>query len=246
MEDVTNLKNARELMVEAENEMKGGQTYMLFFKKSPDYSRASELFNEAGNSFKLCKAWKEAGEAYMRAAEADVAAGEKEEAARRHVSAASCFKKVDPQRAIEAMCLATDVFLKAGRFHLAATQEKDIAEVYESSLEDFKNAATYYERAADRYVAEDAKATALGCQLKAANLYAVAEQYQEAVKIFTEIVRQWAGDELKRFSMKDYLLRLGLSLLCADDLVGARREIEKFAKIDHNFSSTHECKLLEV
>jgi len=240
------LKRANELVMDAEKALSGGQTKWFVFKESPDYCRAAELFNEAGNAFKTHKAWKQAGDAYMRAAEADVAGGEPEEASRRHVNASSCYKKSDPAKAIEALQMATETFLKAGRFHLAATQEKDIAEIYESLLEDHVNAAIYFERAADRYLAEDAIATALGVQLKAGGLYAISENYPKAVEIFQAVVNQWAGDELKRFSMKDYLLRLGLTLLCTNDLVNARREIEKFNRIDSNFAHTHESTLLIV
>lgn len=224
--------------------MVGGKTKWLFFKESPDYLRAAELYNEAGNTFKCVKAWKEAGDAFMNAAEADISAGEPEEAARRRISAASCYKKVEPAKAVEALKMAIQVFLKSGRFHLAASHEKEVAEIYENSLDDLKNAAVYYEKAADRYVAEDSLATALGCQMKAANLSALVEDYTKAIEIFSAVCKQWAGDELKRYSMKDYLVRNGLCLLATGDLVQARREIDRFSQLDHNFSTTHEAALL--
>jgi len=201
---------------------------------------------EAANTYKCLKAWKEAGEAFMKAAEGDTAAGEPEEAARRKISAASCFKKIDPARAVDAIQQSIQVFLKSGRFHLAASHEKEIGEIYESLLDDPKNAAIYYERAGDRYAAEDSMATALSCQLKAGHLYAINEEYEKAVKIFGEVAKQWAGDDMKRYSMKDYLLKLGLCLLCAGDLVHAKREIEAFGQLDHNFAGTNEAALLRA
>jgi alpha-soluble NSF attachment protein len=239
-------KTAQAKYEEAQKLMTGGKTTWLFFKEGPDYLKAAELFNEAGNGFKAAKAWKEGGDSFMKAAEADILAGEPEEASRRHTSAASCYKKCDPEKAVAALKLAVDAFLKAGRFHMAAAHEKEIAEIYESLLDDCKNAAVYYEKAADRYVAEDATATALSCQLKAANLAAVVEDYPKAVEVFSAIVKQWAGDELKKYSMKDYLFRLGLCMICSGDLVHARREVEKFVQIDRNFSTCHEHTLLTV
>ena len=244
--ETADYKQAQQLLSEASTAMEGGQTRWFFFKEGPDYSRAAELYQEAGNLFKMAKAWQEAGDAYMKAGNADILAGEPEESARRQINAAGCYKKVNPELAIDALKKATEVFLKSGRFHLAASYEKECGEIYETSLNDLKNAAIFYEKAADRYVAEDSLATALGCQLKAAHLAALNEDYDKAIDMFGAIAKQWAGDELKRYSMKDYLFKLGLCLLCAGDLVHAKREIEKFAQLDHTFSTTHEAALLEV
>ncbi len=242
--DSEQANQAREKIAEASKLMVGGKTTWLFFKESPDYLGAADLFNEAGNTYKCIKMWAEAGDAFMKAAEADVFAGEPEEGARRQISAASCYKKVYPEKAVEALKSAIQVFLKSGRFHLAASHEKEIAEIYENSLGDLKNAAIYFEKAADRYIAEDSNATALGCQLKAANLAALSEDYAKAIELFSAIAKQWAGDEMKKYSMKEYLTKLGLCLLCAGDLVHAKREIEKFGQLDHTFSSTHESTLV--
>jgi alpha-soluble NSF attachment protein len=223
--------------------MAGGKTRFLFWSDKPDYQDAAEKFNRAGNLFKTVKAWRESGEAFFEAAKCDKMNGEPEEAARKLISAASCFKKIEPARAIDAFVEAITVFLHAGRFHLAASYEKEVAELYES-LDDAKNSMDYYARAAERYSAEDSKATALGCQLKAGNLAAVVEEYGRAAEIFMEIIQAWAGDELKRYSIKDYFTRHGLCLLLSGDLVGAKREIEAYPSIDHNMSSTSEYKLL--
>jgi alpha-soluble NSF attachment protein len=75
-------------------------------------------------------------------------------------------------------------------------------------------------------------------------LAAVVEEYGRAAEIFMEIIQAWAGDELKRYSIKDYFTRHGLCLLLSGDLVGAKREIEAYPSIDHNMSSTSEYKLL--
>lgn len=247
MEDSSkDYQEAQKIYEQASAAAAGGKTSWLFFKEGPDYNRASELFTDAGNKYKCAKAWKEAGEAFMRAAEADLKANEPEEAARHHVSAAQAYKKVEPVRAIEALKLCIEAFLKAGRFHLAATNEREIAEIYEGILDDQKMAAAYYERAADRFTAEDAVATALGCQIKAATLGALVGDYALAIRILQAVCKQWAGDEMKRYSMKDYLLKLGLCYLLAGDLVQARREVDKFAQLDSHFAGAHECKLLTV
>lgn len=238
-------KRARGLLADAEKLMSSGQTRWLFFKDGPDYVKAAETFTDAANAFKVAKAWQESGDAFMKASEAFTTGEEPEEAARRLVNAASSYKKSDPSKAIEALTRATNHFLRVGRFNLAATYEKEMAEIFEE-MGDLPKAAENWERAAERYMAEDAKATALGCQLKAGNLMAQVENYERAVKIFSEIVKQWAGDELKRYSMKDYLVRLGMSLLLQGDMVAAQREMARFGQLDSNFATTHESRLLTV
>ena len=243
MEKSSEFQEATQLCEQAKAAMAGGKTRFFFFTDKPDYQEASDLFNRAGNLFKTVKAWRESGDAFFEAAKCDKLNGEPEEAARRLISAASCFKKVEPTRAIEALCEAITVFLHAGRFHLAASHEKEVAEIYES-LDDFKNAMDFYARASERYSAEDSKATALSCQLKAGNLAAVVGEYGRAAGIFEEIIKAWAGDDLKRYSMKDYFTRHGLCMLCSGDLVGARREIAGYPSVDHNITTTSEYKLL--
>ena len=108
-------------------------------------------------------------------AETDIKAGEVDSSARKYLNAASCYKKSNPDCnrekkrvffnfsfyclvAIDCLNRANEIFIRNGRFHIAATHEKEIAEIYEQLLEDFAKARDFYLKAADRYSIEDSQA----------------------------------------------------------------------------------------
>lgn len=111
---------------------------------------------------------------------------------------------------------ANEIFLKNGRFHIAATHEKEIAEIYEQTLNEPEKAIKYYLSAADRFSIDDSVAIAQGCSLKAATISAEIEKYEEAAKLFESIAEDSANDQLRKYSVKDYLFRAGLCRLCLD------------------------------
>ena len=118
--------------------------------------------------------------------------------------------------AIKCLLRANEVFLKNGRFHIAATHEKEIAEIYEQSLSDPERAIKYYLSAADRFSIDDSVSISQGCSIKAATLFAEMGNYEEAAKLFENISEECANDQLKKYSVKDYLFRAGLCRLCLD------------------------------
>lgn len=216
----------------------------LLFSTSPDYMQASDLYCRAGNAFKSCKEWRRAGDAFRKAAEMDVKDGETDESARKLLSSASCYKKCDPAQAVATTQAALDVLLRAGRFHLAAAHEKEIAEMYETQLDDARNAMLYYERAAERYAGEDSASMAQSCQMKAASIAATFGEYEKAAVIFEEAASASVADQLRKYSVRDFLLKGGLCRLCSEDRVAARRSIEAYPLIDSSFSTTREFTLL--
>ena len=238
------LKDAQKLVKSAESmlEEKG----WFVFKSSPKYQEASDLFVKAGNIYKTSKDFNGAGTCFLRAAECDNLSGEPDEGARKLVIAAGCFKKTDPAQAVEILQKAVGLFLRAGRFHVAATHEKEIAEIYETQLEDLENALVFYERAAERYSGEDSLATAQKYHLKTAELSAITGNYSKAIEIYEETARASASNPMLKYSVKEYLLRAGISHLCNNDIVGARKAIETYSQIDHSFLGTRESKLLTV
>lgn len=60
--------------------------------------------------------------------------------------------------AIDYLKTAVGLFVKSGRFHMAANQEKEIAEIAEQELGNATLAMEWYERAADRYLGENSPA----------------------------------------------------------------------------------------
>lgn len=233
---------ARKLVEEAEEAAKPKK--WLVFSSAPDYMDVAELFNRAGNAFKSCQEWEEAASAFLRSAEMERKAGEVDESARKLLSAASCLKKCNPLKAVQTIESALDVLLHSGRFHLAASHEKEVAELYETQLDDPQNAIKYYERAAERYAGEDSSAMAQNCRLKAASLAALSGFPDKAALIYEDAASESVSDQLRKYSVRDYLLRAGICRLAGEDRVAAKRCIDGYPAIDASFGSTREFKLL--
>lgn len=118
--------------------------------------------------------------------------------------------------AINCLTRANEIFLKNGRFHIAATHEKEIAEIYEQNLNNLPLAIKFYLSAADRFAIDDSVAIAQGCSIKAAGLSGDIGNYEEAAKLFETNAEESVGDQLRRYSVKDYLFRAGLCRLCLE------------------------------
>jgi alpha-soluble NSF attachment protein len=115
---------------------------------------------------------------------------------------------------LDALHKAVQILSEKGRFQSAANNQKIIAEMYEVDLEDFEKAMHAYEQAADWYLGEDSNAQSSACQLKAAALAAQLEQYGKAVEKFESVAAASLDNNLTKWSVRDYLLKAGICLLC--------------------------------
>lgn len=70
-----------------------------FSSGSAKLEEAVELFKAAGNKFRLASRFDEAGQAFMRAAETEIKAGETDYAANTFFEASKSFKMARPERA---------------------------------------------------------------------------------------------------------------------------------------------------
>lgn len=216
----------------------------LMFRTAPDYQEAAELYNRAAIILKGAREWRDAGDAYSQAAAMEARAGEPDEGARKLLNAASCYKKCDVPLAIATIESALEVLLRGGRFHLVAAQEKEIAELYETQLDDPTQAIRYYERAAERYAGEDSQSIAQTCRLKAASLAALAGEVAKAARMYEETATASVSDPIRQYTIKDHLFRAGLCRLADEDRIAARRAIEGYPAIDVSFGSGREGVLL--
>lgn len=207
---------------------------------------AYDLYQQAANSFKLAKCWKEAGEAFESAAKVALKLNEQNDAATQFVNAAKAFKKDYPMEAINCLKLAVDILTQRGRFHSAATHQKEIAQLYEVDLANISEAMSAYELAADWYGSEDSKAIANSCSLKVAEFAAQLEQYEKAISIFEQVASDSLANQLAKWSVKDYFFKAGLCHLCVGDPVSAARALDKYDSMDSSFSQTRESKLLRA
>lgn len=238
---MSDVKKAEELLLAAE---KKKNSFSMFGFGANRFEDAAEMYEKAGNLFKMNSAWKEAGNAFRECAACHTKSASHHEAATALTSAAGCFKKVDQSEAIKCQTEAIDEYCKLGRFAMAAKIQKDIAENYESQL-DFDNAIVAYRQAANWYSGEDSTSSANACLLKVAQFSAQTESYTEAIDLYEQVAFASLDSNLLKWSVKDYFLRAGLCHICAGDIVAAEKALDKYDNMDATFSSTREFSLLK-
>ncbi|KAI8053706.1 soluble NSF attachment protein [Syncephalis plumigaleata] len=203
------------------------------------YEEAAELYGRAANQFKLAKLWKEAGDCFYRQADMQTRIQERDEAAPTFVAASKCYKKSNPEDAVAALKMAIEIYTERGRFHPAATHQKEVAQIYESDLINLEAAMESYQIAADWYGGEEATADHL------AEFAAQLEQYERAIEKFEQVARANVDNQLTKWSLKEYFLKAGLCHLCLKDTDELQRALACYQDMDLTFSNTREYKFLQ-
>lgn len=215
------------------------------FGSTHKFEDAAELFEKAGNAYKLAKAWDEAANVYIKLANCQLKLDSKHEAAAAYVDAANAYKKKpDVHEAVRMMNMAIQMFEEIGRLSMAAKHYKDIADLYEKE-EDYPKAMEYYDKAADLYSGENVDSTANQCKLKVAQYAAQLEQYDKAIKIYEAVAKHSLNNNLLKYSVKGYLLNAGLCQLCLNDDIKVENALQNYQELDPTFSGTRECKFLQ-
>jgi alpha-soluble NSF attachment protein len=220
---------AQELLKEAEKlaSKKSSSGFLSFFTGSTtdNIEEAAELYTRAGNLLKAEGCWREAANAFLRSAELTERDQDgAEEGARKRINAASCFRKIDAESAIAQLELAIGIYVRAGRFHLVATYEKECGEIWESASR-WKECAEYFEKAARRYEAEDSPAMAQGCFMKAALALGWLGEWQKAATLYENMADDCAADSTRKFNQKEFVFRCILCHLANDDQVAASKKV---------------------
>uniref|UniRef100_A0A914V3L6 Alpha-soluble NSF attachment protein n=2 Tax=Plectus sambesii TaxID=2011161 RepID=A0A914V3L6_9BILA len=230
---------------EAEKKCKGGGGFLggLFGGSKAD--EAAELYIKAANLYKIAKKWNEAGNSFIKSAEMQTARGDaKHEAASNYADAANCFRKVNPQLAIDCLLKTAEIYTDMGRFTMAAKHHTTIAEMYETECPDLEQSMNHYQKAADYYKGEESKSSANKCLLKVAQYAAQLEQYKKAIDIYEEVGTSAADSSLLKYSAKDYFFRALLCHLCVD-LLNAQHALKRYEELHPAFSDSRECKLIK-
>ncbi|KAF9453861.1 vesicular-fusion protein SEC17 [Macrolepiota fuliginosa MF-IS2] len=217
-----------------------------FSSASTKFEEAGDLYQQAANSFKLEKLFKEAGDAFAREAECREKCSESNEAANAWWNAAKAYKRSHPELAIQALTQTINHLTKSGRFRQAADREKEIGQIYLQEFNDLGKACDSFVRAGDWYSQEDAAATANACYKDAADLLADLEQYPQAIARYEQVATHSLTSALTKYSVKEYWLRAGLCALAMNDLVTAKRNMMKYGNQDMTFPSTREAKFVNV
>jgi len=215
-----------------------------FASSSTKFEEAGDLYQQAANSFKLEKLFREAGDAFSKEAECREKCKETNDAANAWWNAAKAYKRGFPDLAIQALSQTVVHLTQAGRFRQAADREKEIAQIYLQDQNDLRRACESFERAGEWYAQEDAAATANACFKDAADLHADLEEYQIAVARYDQVASHSLNSALTKYSVKDYWLKALLCVLASTDYVSARRNLQRYGQQDNTFPSTREAKFV--
>ncbi|KAI0274839.1 vesicular-fusion protein SEC17 [Gloeopeniophorella convolvens] len=215
-----------------------------FTNSSTKFEEAGDLYQQAANSFKLEKLFREAGDAFAKEAECREKCKETNDAANAWWNAAKAYKRGFPDLAIIALSQTIVHYTHAGRFRQAADREKEIAQIYLQEQNDLRRACESFERAGDWYAQEDAVATANACFKDAADLHAELEEYQVAISRYEQVANHSLGSALTKYSVKDYWLKALLCGLASQDYIATKRNLAKYGQMDATFTSTREAKFI--
>lgn len=89
---------ARKLVLEAQKKLKAGFFGRMFSSESSRKEEALDLYERAGNIFKLCKLWEEAGECFEQCGELEESLHS--DPSTNYQDSAHCYKFVDPKSKI--------------------------------------------------------------------------------------------------------------------------------------------------
>lgn len=241
-----NEQKAAQLVAEAEKKLKSSQGFFgALFGGSSRVEEACEMYTRAANMFKMAKKWSAAGNAFCEAANLHLKSGSRHDAATCYVDAGNCYKKADPQEAVNCLLKAVEIYTDIGRFTVAAKHHMTIAEIYEAEVVDIEKAVQHYEQSADYFKAEESHSSANKCLLKVALYAAQLEQYDKAIEIYEQVASSSIESSLLKYSAKEYFFRAALCHMCID-LLNAQHAIERYEEMYPAFTDSRESKLLKI
>lgn len=238
-------QEANQLMVDAEKKLNSsGFLSSVFGGGTSKVEAALECYQRAGNKFKMAKSWVSAGKAFSEAASLHAKSGSKHDAATNFVDASNCYKKSNPQEAVNCLLKAIEVYTDMGRFNLAAKHHQTIGEIYETELNDLDNAIKHYEHAADFFRGEESNSSANKCMLKVAQHSAQQENYSRAIQIYEQVADAALRSPLLKNSAKEYFFKASLCHLCVD-LLNAQHAMERYVEQCPSFQDAREYKFIK-
>ncbi|KAL2055822.1 hypothetical protein ABVK25_004066 [Lepraria finkii] len=239
-------QDPRALLQKADKAAQGASGgFSLFGGKTEKYENAADLYSQAANAFRMQKQGKEAGLAFERAASIQTKnLNEPDDAANSLTEAYKAYRKTDPEDAARVLSQAINHYTSKGNFRRAATNQQNLAEIYEVEIGDQKRALEAYYGAAGWFEADHAEALANKLFLKVADLAATESDYYKAIENYEKVAKSSVSNNLMKWSVKDYFLKAGICHLATTDMVAMSRALESYRDLDPTFASTREHQLL--
>ncbi|KAK0705025.1 soluble NSF attachment protein [Lasiosphaeris hirsuta] len=237
----------RSLVQKAEKTLQSAGGGFSFFGggKEDKYQSAGDLYQQAANAFKLERLFKEAGSAFEKAAAIHRdRLNEPDDAANLMIDAFKVYRKDFPLDAVRCIESAIKQYTSKGNFRRAASHKESQGEVYENEIGDRKHALECYDTAAQWYEGDNASALANKLWLKVADIAALEGDYYRAIDNYDRIAESSLGNNLMRYSVKEYFFKSGICALATKDIISTRRNLERYREKDPSFAGTRECQLL--
>ena len=105
-------------------------------------------------------------------------------------------------------------------------------------------AAEHYQKSADFYEMEGQGSNRDGNLLKVAHFYGSLGKFSEACELFEKVASACAEDKLRKFGVRDHLLKAGLCFLAAGDVVAVKKALERYPSISFEWADSREAKFL--
>jgi alpha-soluble NSF attachment protein len=239
-------ERADSLVKEAEKKLKKP----AIFADRNRYETCLELFDQAGQAYRLNENYTEAANAYTKAAElAENKLKSDVEASNFYCKAARCLVNSDMDDALQSYYLAVAINMNSGKIDSAAKIWRDIAAILidenrlAEALEAFQKSATCHE-------ACDTLPSAVQCYLEMADLYGKNEDYAEAAEMYKKAAQVSIEKNINNGSHQDWFYK---AILC-EFLLSARsdfttelpRQSYKAAvKVNRRFEGTKKFDLLK-
>ncbi|KAL7642757.1 UNVERIFIED_CONTAM: hypothetical protein RMT77_006045 [Armadillidium vulgare] len=238
-------QKAIQMMAEAEKKLSSSKGFFgALFGGSSKVDEAMDLYQQAANKFKMAKKWGSAGQAFTELANLHLKAGSRLDASSNFVEAGNCYKKTDPNEAVNSLLKAIEIYTDMGKFTMAAKHHQSIADIYETEIADMEKAIQHYEQASDYFKGEENNSSSNKCLLKVAQFAAQMENYEKAIKIYEQVAASALESSLLKYSAKEYMFRAALCHMC-QDLTDAKIALQKYEEMYPAFQDSRECKLLQ-
>ncbi|KAL8856167.1 MAG: hypothetical protein Q9178_007205 [Gyalolechia marmorata] len=239
-------QDPRALLQKADKAAQGaGGGFSFFGGRTEKWENAADLYTQAANAFRMQKQGTEAGQAFERAASIQTSKlSEPDDAANSLTEAYKSYRKTSPQDAARTLSQAINHYTTKGNFRRAATNQQNLAELYEVEIGDEKAALEAYEVAAGWFEGDNAEALANKLFLKVGDLAAIAGEYHKAVEQYEKVAKSSVSNNLMKWSVKDYFLKAGICHLASGDTVAISRALDSYRDLDPTFPSTREHQLL--
>jgi len=206
---------------------------------------AAELYRSAGVAYKVAKQFDRAGMSFSKCAEMHHILTNKLDELNAYKEAGDCYKQVSPKEAVAAYSAAAEMCMDSNRMGAAAKHYREIGEIHESEFE-FDKAIRALKQAADFFKMDNQNSNANTCNLKvAAHSAQHLNDFDSAIKIFEQVGKDAAQNNLLKYSAKKYFFHAGLCRMASGkDLEESRSFIESYKDYDVTFGKQRECQFL--